>query len=279
MIENEIILSIPVNLADGCYDDLEYRELFTNVRRLCTEHGVLTGLTVELKGLFANGSIVDGALERAQIYTAKFPNAYCHLPFVGMSSGCCEPRIRDASFEYLRECVKVASTVGVDRYVVHLNHNFDWDKPQGWMRRSVDWWGKFLQTVDMGSHFFVENTTERTCEQLNELVKRIDSDRVKACLDIGHSHCVGSKVDRWLQGLSGCIGYLHISDNMGPKAGRPFFEADRHLCIGSGTIDWDSVFCNVFFPKKTPMCLEVGVADIMASVRRILEVMENRGRT
>jgi sugar phosphate isomerase/epimerase len=81
----------------------------------------------------------------------------------------------------------------------------------------------------------LENVYEHGPEELCCLFEQLAADQVGFCFDVGHQQAFGKAgMDRWLTQLGPFIGQLHLHDNHG--------EADDHIALGSGTIDFTGLF-------------------------------------
>ena len=76
-------------------------------------------------------------------------------------------------------------------------------------------------------------------EDMLELVRRLDSERVRICLDTGHANIAGQNVPEMIRSYGSLLGTLHLNDNYGYIS--PIFE-DLHLFPGYGRLDWSAIF-------------------------------------
>lgn len=76
-------------------------------------------------------------------------------------------------------------------------------------------------------------------EDILELVRRLDSDRVRICLDTGHANIEKQDVPEMIRKYGKLLGTLHLNDNYGLIS--PIFE-DLHLFPGYGRLDWEAIF-------------------------------------
>lgn len=166
--------------------------------------------------------------------------------------------------DHRRECLeiyedeaKLALSLGGPMVVVHpgaLNPDKRWlssvDAAESQRRSNVDLADFLPRLRDVGERlgvtFLIENlpfscTTGFDPSFLADHIRRVNSPRVRMCLDTGHAHCtVGSAACPWLQTVAHAIyscadviAYFHIHDNNA--------DADTHLIPGNGTIDWETV--------------------------------------
>ena len=70
-------------------------------------------------------------------------------------------------------------------------------------------------------------------DEMLSILRAADSEAVRSCIDYGHSHLNGNTLE-FLEKLVPFLHYTHIADNLG--------EADDHLAMGEGTVDWPEAF-------------------------------------
>lgn len=95
----------------------------------------------------------------------------------------------------------------------------------------------------------IENVLETEPEMFLEIMKKLDNDRVKVCIDIGHVNVYSDKINglsgtdlvcHWIEVLSLYISHFHLHSNDG--------KIDRHLDINDGTLDINKIIA--FAEKK-----------------------------
>jgi sugar phosphate isomerase/epimerase len=99
-----------------------------------------------------------------------------------------------------------------------------------------------------------------------ELVRRLDTDQVGMCLDLGHAHIVAGIVGRPLPELLAPalehVILFHVHDNFGarpdvPRAGQVEpLRLDLHLAPGAGCLPWHAV-AQLLVAMPVPLQLEV----------------------
>ena len=78
-----------------------------------------------------------------------------------------------------------------------------------------------------------------TADDLLELARRLNSPRVRLCLDTGHANIAGQSVPEMIEKYGNLLDTLHLNDNYGYIS--PVFE-DLHLFPGYGRLDWHAIF-------------------------------------
>lgn len=78
-----------------------------------------------------------------------------------------------------------------------------------------------------------------SAEDMLALCDRLNSDRVRICLDTGHANIAGQDVPAMIRRYGNRLAVLHLNDNFGKI--EPVFE-DLHLFPGYGLLDWEAIF-------------------------------------
>ncbi len=143
-----------------------------------------------------------------------------------------DPKIAETSKERVRESLKFAEALGATKVVFHGNVNpmvLNMYYQKDWLDRNSAFWSQVLQ--DYRGTMLLENVWEPYPEIFRLLLDQVASPRLKICFDVGHAN-VYSRVgfEKWFDALGKDIEYLHLSDNTG--------EADQHMELGAGKIDW-----------------------------------------
>ena len=89
-------------------------------------------------------------------------------------------------------------------------------------------WKEFLQD-DPGIQIVLENVLEETPDMLLEIVKGVDDERLRLCLDIGHVNAYSEiPVMDWLVAWTPYLSHFHIHNNDG--------SFDSHNALNDGNI-------------------------------------------
>lgn len=78
-----------------------------------------------------------------------------------------------------------------------------------------------------------------SAEDMLALCDRLNSERVRICLDTGHANIAGQDVPAMIRRYGDRLAVLHLNDNLGKI--EPVFE-DLHLFPGYGLLDWEAIF-------------------------------------
>ena len=161
-----------------------------------------------------------------------------HGPFMDLSPGGVDRRIKEVTLDRLFKTIEVARFFNPKTIVFHPGYEkwkFDGDVDL-WLESSLRTWGPLVKEAEeMGLTLVIENVFEETPDSLAMLLREIDSHHFRFCFDTGH-HRVFSKVSLpiWIETLGKYLGEVHLHDNHG--------EMDEHLPIGEGNFDFEGFF-------------------------------------
>lgn len=165
-------------------------------------------------------------------------NCSLHAPFLDLSPGAIDPRIRQVSRDRLDQVFHLIPVFQPRWVVCHLAYEARHyqDDPERWRGNCLEtfsYWLARLKGVDVP--LMVENVFERDPHHLVSLFQALPDPRLRFCLDVGH-HCIYARSDlkTWIDHLGPYLGLLHLHDNYG--------QMDDHLALGSGTIDFPALF-------------------------------------
>ncbi len=172
--------------------------------------------------------------------------------------------IREASIRRCRESCRQALRVGAKNVVFHSTAL---PFVRGglevlWGLDAAEFYEPLAEEYDL--NIFIENFNDVDYVPLLNMMKHVNGDRVKVCLDIGHANYSRHPIAEWFEALGDHIGYLHVSDNDG--------RWDDHKVLGTGTVDFSAA--DAFYRKKggnIPLTIEVHSLDELDASIRFLE--------
>ena len=175
----------------------------------------------------------EAFLQAQEVYRESGLASSLHGAFIDINPASGDAAMRRLSRARCEESCKTAQAIGADTVVFHgscfpfLRGSF----LEHWAEDCAEFYAALAQKYSLD--ICVENSMDLDPAPLRELMRRVQSDRVAVCLDIGHVNYSNAPAADWFAALEGKIRYLHISDNGG--------KFDEHLPLGSGTVDWKSV--------------------------------------
>ena len=161
-----------------------------------------------------------------------------HGPYMDLSPGAVDERIREATLGRLTQTLHVASILEPEILVFHPGYD-RWrhgGKEELWLEQSLKTWAPLVaRAEEEGLVIAVENVFEEAPHTLKALVEGIGSESFRVCFDIGHFHLFSRlPLAEWYEALKDYLVELHLHDNHGRE--------DDHLAIGEGKIDFDLLF-------------------------------------
>ena len=153
-----------------------------------------------------------------------------HGPFVDMSPGSPDRRIREITKERFQESYEIARELKAEHIIFHSGFipKVSYDKE--WAYYSKDFWNEFLEDKLFGDIIILlENVFDDDYLLLREIIDYVNNPIFSICFDIGHKNvCSTKSVKDWIEGLGNRIGYVHLHNNNGQR--------DSHCPLEEGTV-------------------------------------------
>ncbi len=166
--------------------------------------------------------------ERLRGALAGNPRRILHGPFNELFPCAIDPEARDLAARRYRQAIALARNYGADKVVIHAGFN-PWLYYPVWFReQSAVFWREFL-AEDPGVEIVLENVLEQEPEWMTEILRAVDSPRLRLCLDVGHANAYSEiPVMKWLEESAPFLSHLHIHNNDG--------TGDTHSPLREGSI-------------------------------------------
>ncbi|MDR3271534.1 MAG: sugar phosphate isomerase/epimerase [Peptococcaceae bacterium] len=154
-----------------------------------------------------------------------------HAPYNELCPAAIDPVIRDVSYGRYEQAYMLTHSYGVNKMIVHSGYMPQIYKPKWFIKRSADFWSKFLEDKPDDLQLCLENVFEQTPELLMEIIAKVDDPRLKLCLDIGHAALNGTDVPLvgWIRQCAPHLAHTHLHNNFG--------KDDTHNALNEGNID------------------------------------------
>jgi sugar phosphate isomerase/epimerase len=182
--------------------------------------------------------ITDSDIKRLQEDLNYQPALTIHAPFMDLSPGAVDSKVRSVTGERFSKIVDIAGTLRPKVIVFHSGYE-KWkyaSKIDLWLEGSLITWSHLLpKAEEMGIRIAIENIFEDNPINLRLLVEKMGSQYFGICFDTGHFNLFSATpLEEWLRQLTPYLIELHLHDN--DKS------ADNHKAIGDGTFDFDTLF-------------------------------------
>ena len=170
-----------------------------------------------------------------------------HGPFIDLSAGSPDPAVRRLTRRRLEQLLDLVGLFKPRSVVCHAGYDarrYGYFK-DAWLENSLELWSWMAERVsEHGARLMLENVYEPGPEDMQFFFERLNHLQVGFCLDAGHASAFGqADLAAWLDTLGPYLGQLHLHDNSG--------NADEHLAMGSGMIDFSILFQYLKKNKKS----------------------------
>ncbi len=164
-----------------------------------------------------------------------------HCPFADINIASPSKPMLNASLKRLRQSMAYAKELNAELFVMHPGQKTgispfyperDWQQQTQSIRQLHE------TAKELNLHIAIENVPQKygsimkTPDDFTKLYKDTGLTDIGIVLDTGHAN-LENQTQRFLDQFPDKIAHLHLSDNMG--------EADEHLGIGYGKIDWQQL--------------------------------------
>ncbi len=181
-----------------------------------------------------------------------------HAPYNELFPHAIEPAVVRVAEERYDQSYKLCLKYGVKKMVVHANYVQALYFPSWFIPQQISFWKIFLREHPGDTKIVIENVMEAEPYLITEIVKGVDDERFRMCLDFGHANLHPEHtLDEWLEDCAPYISHLHIHNNDGPSKGIAG-TGDFHRGLGKGIIDYEHLL------KKADEL--INIPDLTASV-------------
>ena len=204
--------------------------------------------------------------ERLRGALAGNPRRILHGPFNELFPCAIDPEARDLAARRYRQAIALARDYGADKVVIHAGFN-PWLYYPVWFReQSAVFWREFL-AEDPGVEIVLENVLEQEPEWMTEILRAVDSPRLRLCLDVGHVNAY-SPVDtaQWLRRCAPWISHFHLHNNNGTR--------DAHDPLFRGSIPMEELLtlAGDLCPEAT---FTLELPDAENSARELMKIIDH----
>lgn len=156
------------------------------------------------------------------------PGSLLHGPYNELFPCAIDRRARALAADRYRQAIALAKGYGCEKVILHGGYNPWIYYPVWYVEQSIEFWRDFLRE-DPGVEIVLENVLETEPQWLLDIVRAVDHERLKLCLDIGHVNAYSHfGVIEWLENWSPYLSHFHIHNNDGTR--------DQHNGLFEGSI-------------------------------------------
>ncbi len=186
--------------------------------------------------IYINSKVLD-QLSPSEIISVRnllryTPEITVHAPFMDLSPGAVDSRVRAVTIERFKTTIDVALGLEAKAVVFHSGYE-KWKyglRVDIWLEESLKTWRELLGYLERDMLICIENIFEDEPSNLRMLMEEMNSSNMGLCFDSGHFNLF-SKVSlkAWLSETLPYIRELHLHNN--DKT------SDQHAPLGKGTFD------------------------------------------
>ena len=190
-------------------------------------------LGLELAEFCTAYNLDDAFAETDRAVRGKTAGLACrvlHGPFNELFPCAIDPRARELARLRYRQAVAAARGYGISTLVLHAGFDPHLYFPCWFREQSIGFWRDFVRELPDGMTVCLENVLEQTPELLTDVVRAVDSPKLRLCLDVGHISAYSPvPAERWLEVCAPEIAHFHIHNNDGSR--------DAHGALAEGRLD------------------------------------------
>ncbi|NTU43544.1 MAG: sugar phosphate isomerase/epimerase [Nitrospirales bacterium] len=192
--------------------------------------------------IYFTGQTVDNLTEedthRLKELLDYDPALSIHAPFMDLSPGAMDSKVRTATMERFFQVLDIASVLNPVSIVFHSGYE-KWKyglKVRPWLEQSLLTWRPVNEKAEaLGVKIAIENIFEEEPSNLRMLMEEMGSQNFGICFDTGHFNLFSCRsLEDWIRELLPYITELHLHDNDR--------SADQHNPIGDGVFDFSTLF-------------------------------------
>lgn len=204
------------------------------------------GLGIELSripNVISNKKLFDDVLsEMKDIFGGFNGLKSVHGLFFDLSIASIDDDIKELSIKRYLQSLDVAKVIGAKTVVYHtgceatIKHR---GFQQMYSEDSITFWKQYISAYENSNIIAVqENVSENTFEPVQKIINAVNSDFLKASLDVGHVNVHSDrKVTQWIEGYGQNLKHMHFHNNFG--------DDDSHLSLLKGTLDFDEIIAKI----------------------------------
>ncbi len=190
---------------------------------------------------FSNKKKVLSKIKEYKKMLDQFPNFYSiHGPIFDIKPHTVDNEIMKIVKKRVDGTLSIAERIGCKRVIFHTGVNpliSAKREKEFILSKQAEFWDHYVNKYESIT-ICLENMWDFTPVFLKLLMKKVDHERLKICLDTGHLNVYSkSDIDIWFEELKDYIVHMHLHDNYG--------ESDKHNAIGDGNTEWKKVFSNI----------------------------------
>ena len=224
--------------------DLEYSYSHPGETGPCAALAAEYGVGLELAEFCIHANLEENYAAAQDLIRRKqklVPEAILHAPFSELCPSAIEPMIREVSAKRYGQSLELAERFHAEKIVIHSGFVPSLYYKEYFIPESAAFWKRFLKEHPDTPELVLENVMEDEPEMLLSLVKAVDHEKFRLCLDVGHANLMPVSPEDWIRTYGPLLSHLHIHNNKGPVRGGIGARGDTHSALNDGIIDMEKV--------------------------------------
>ena len=192
-----------------------------------------------------------------------------HGPFTEIIPMAIDHMAAEYALRRLNQAYEGCRKLGVNRMVVHSGLMPDIYFPVWHVKKSTEFWKRFMEDKPADFCIFIENVLDPEPEALVEIAEKIDDPRVRLCLDVGHAHLKTEPaydIFDWIRIQGPYLAHFHLHNNDR--------SSDQHAPVTEGTMDMEAVIAAIDEHCSPSATFTVESRECDGSVAWLLSKME-----
>lgn len=187
-------------------------------------------------------------------------NLTLHGPFNELSAASIDPLILDITRKRYEQAAKLCTHYGARKLIIHSGYTSHMYYKCWYEEQAIKFFSDFMNVVPTDVTVVLENVFEDDPDMLINVVKGVDNERFKLCIDVGHvnaslNFCHRIKTNRvgdellgckdvfeWIERCAPYTSHYHIHNNYGDR--------DSHNALFDGAMDMKKLLLTI--EKLTP---------------------------
>ena len=152
-----------------------------------------------------------------------------HGPYNELFPCAIDRRARALARDRFCQTLEIARHYGVHKVVFHAGFNPWLYYPIWFTEQSIVFFKDFVREIPEDITVCLENVLEDTPAMMTDIIRAVDSPRLRMCLDVGHANAYSKvKPETWITECRDVLDHFHIHNNDGTR--------DSHSALTEGTI-------------------------------------------
>jgi sugar phosphate isomerase/epimerase len=172
-----------------------------------------------------------------------------HGPFMDLNPGAVDEKARELTIFRFSQVLELVPYFHPRAIVFHPGYDrwrYDSDVDL-WLKNSLLTWKPMVKRAEtLSVRIALENVFDENPTPLKRLLDAVDSPLLGYCMDAGHGHLFSEvPLVEWIEVLGPRLMEIHLHDN--------HRQADEHLPLGRGNIDFPAIFSRIQGKKLHPI--------------------------